>query len=572
MLWGGILLEFKNIENVKAEESKLKNLTTALSLVRLILAILALVFLIIGFSYEFKIYGSIGLAIIAIFIAYSFLTNKYYKNLELVKNKLITYESHDKRRKGLYHTFKDSGKDLLNKEDYKESDLDLFGNHSLYQYLSISKTKYGRNMLKSALTEGSTIDYSSLCYKLADNEGSIDLESSISNFEGAKNIDYDALYESLGTKIKLTLGMILPLLSFIAMLVFIPFIFINNLNPWFLVLFIALNIVLCKLFLVNPIFLLNSDSYYTLLEKYLIVREQVNNTNIDDDLYNDIKKSLNDNYSSIKNTMGILNLLAYRKNVIFNIIANGLFSFDFFIILIYNFKTKKQTGLREFFEAVGKLEVSLSLANIGIDNNVYCKGEKNDTINAVDMYHPLVKNCISNSIDMNGGIILTGSNMSGKTTFMRTLGICQTLYNAKGLIPAYTFSSTDLNIYTSLRANDMLSEGISTFYAEILRMKDINNAIKEKKNLILVDEIFKGTNASERIDASFKVIDKLNSYNQFFIISTHDFELCNANNITNYHFNETYIDDKISFDYKIKMGKSETKNAIYLLKMANIIE
>lgn len=566
------MLEFKNIENVKAEESKLKNLTTALSLVRLILAILALVFLIIGFSYEFKIYGSIGLAIIAIFIAYSFLTNKYYKNLELVKNKLITYESHDKRRKGLYHTFKDSGKDLLNKEDYKESDLDLFGNHSLYQYLSISKTKYGRNMLKSALTEGSTIDYSSLCYKLADNEGSIDLESSISNFEGAKNIDYDALYESLGTKIKLTLGMILPLLSFIAMLVFIPFIFINNLNPWFLVLFIALNIVLCKLFLVNPIFLLNSDSYYTLLEKYLIVREQVNNTNIDDDLYNDIKKSLNDNYSSIKNTMGILNLLAYRKNVIFNIIANGLFSFDFFIILIYNFKTKKQTGLREFFEAVGKLEVSLSLANIGIDNNVYCKGEKNDTINAVDMYHPLVKNCISNSIDMNGGIILTGSNMSGKTTFMRTLGICQTLYNAKGLIPAYTFSSTDLNIYTSLRANDMLSEGISTFYAEILRMKDINNAIKEKKNLILVDEIFKGTNASERIDASFKVIDKLNSYNQFFIISTHDFELCNANNITNYHFNETYIDDKISFDYKIKMGKSETKNAIYLLKMANIIE
>ncbi len=566
------MLEFKNIENVKAEESKLKNLTTALSLVRLILAILALVFLIIGFSYEFKIYGSIGLAIIAIFIAYSFLTNKYYKNLELVKNKLITYESHDKRRKGLYHTFKDSGKDLLNKEDYKESDLDLFGNHSLYQYLSISKTKYGRNMLKSALTEGSTIDYSSLCYKLADNEGSIDLESSISNFEGAKNIDYDALYESLGTKIKLTLGMILPLLSFIAMLVFIPFIFINNLNPWFLVLFIALNIVSCKLFLVNPIFLLNSDSYYTLLEKYLIVREQVNNTNIDDDLYNDIKKSLNDNYSSIKNTMGILNLLAYRKNVIFNIIANGLFSFDFFIILIYNFKTKKQTGLREFFEAVGKLEVSLSLANIGIDNNVYCKGEKNDTINAVDMYHPLVKNCISNSIDMNGGIILTGSNMSGKTTFMRTLGICQTLYNAKGLIPAYTFSSTDLNIYTSLRANDMLSEGISTFYAEILRMKDINNAIKEKKNLILVDEIFKGTNASERIDASFKVIDKLNSYNQFFIISTHDFELCNANNITNYHFNETYIDDKISFDYKIKMGKSETKNAIYLLKMANIIE
>ena len=72
--------------------------------------------------------------------------------------------------------------------------------------------------------------------------------------------------------------------------------------------------------------------------------------------------------------------------------------------------------------------------------------------------------------------------------------------------------------YTSLRANDLLSEGISTFYAEILRMKTINNAIKENKCLILIDEIFKGTNAYERINASFKVIDKLNSYNAYFIV------------------------------------------------------
>ncbi|MCR5646927.1 MAG: hypothetical protein K6F81_01435 [Acholeplasmatales bacterium] len=566
------MLEFKNIEKVKKEEEQLKNITNVLSIIRLVLAVAALVFLIIGISYEFKIYGSVGIGLTIVFILYSFFTNKYYKELELVKNKILTYESHEKRRKGLYHTFKDSGKDLLNKEDFKESDLDLFGNHSLFQYLSSAKTKYGRNMLKDALTKGSDTDYRDLCYKLADNEDTIVLESSVKNFEGSKNTDYDSLYESLGTKINLTFMMIFPLLSFIGMLIYIPFIFISGLNPWFLVIFVAINIVLCKLCLVNPIFLLNADSYYSLCEKYLDVRDASNSVNIDDELYNSLKKSFNENYSSVKNTMGILNLLAYRKNVIFNILANGLFSFDFFIILIYNMKTKKQDGLKEFFISEGHLEVALSFANIGIDNNVYTKGEESNSINAIDMYHPLVKNCISNSIEINGGIILTGSNMSGKTTFMRTLGICQTLFNAKGLIPAYSYSSSNINIYTSLRANDMLSEGISTFYAEILRMKDINQAIKEKKNLILVDEIFKGTNASERIDASFKVIDKLNSFNQFFIISTHDFELCNAKNIMNYHFNETYLDNKISFDYKIKMGKSETKNAIYLLKMANIIE
>ena len=212
----------------------------------------------------------------------------------------------------------------------------------------------------------------------------------------------------------------------------------------------------------------------------------------------------------------------------------------------------------------------ISLANIGIDNEVYTK-PVNGELNANMMYHPLVNNCVANSFSLTGGVILTGSNMSGKTTFIRTLGIAQTLYNAKGLIPAVEFKSTNLNIYTSLRANDMLSEGISTFYAEILRMKKINHAIKEEKTLVLIDEIFKGTNATDRIDASLKVIDKLNSYKQLFIITTHDFELCDANNILNYHFNEEYNDDKISFDYKIKEGKCETKNAIYLLKMADII-
>ena len=187
------------------------------------------------------------------------------------------------------------------------------------------------------------------------------------------------------------------------------------------------------------------------------------------------------------------------------------------------------------------------------------------------MYHPLVKNCVANSFNLDGGVILTGSNMSGKTTFIRTLGVAQTLYNAKGLIPAKEYQSTNLNIYTSLRANDMLSEGISTFYAEILRMKKINQAIKDEKALIFIDEIFKGTNANDRINASLKVIEKLNKYNQLFVITTHDFELCDADNILNYHFNEEYNDDKISFDYKIKEGKCETKNAIYLLKMADII-
>ena len=184
-----------------------------------------------------------------------------------------------------------------------------------------------------------------------------------------------------------------------------------------------------------------------------------------------------------------------------------------------------------------------------MDNQVYSIPEDSDNIIASNMIHPFVKNCVPNSITLDGGIVLTGSNMSGKTTFMRTLGLCLLVKNAGSIVPAESFKAPRVGIYTSLRANDMLQEGVSTFYAEIKRMNKINLAIKDSRCLILVDEIFKGTNAIERIEASRKVIEKLNQYNALFIISTHDFELCDTKGITNYHFEESYIEDKISFDY-----------------------
>jgi DNA mismatch repair ATPase MutS len=228
--------------------------------------------------------------------------------------------------------------------------------------------------------------------------------------------------------------------------------------------------------------------------------------------------------------------------------------------------------LKKSIENIAILEVALSFKNIGMDNLEYTIPEDNDILLVKDMKHPFVKDCIPNSITLDGGIVLTGSNMSGKTTFMRTLGICMLLKNASSIVPAVIFKAPSLNIYTSLRANDMLQEGVSTFYAEIKRMNKINQAIKKEKCLILVDEIFKGTNALERIEASRKVIEKLNMYHAIFIISTHDFELCETKGIKNYHFEESYNEDKISFDYKLKEGPGIKGNALYLLKMSGIIE
>ena len=568
------MLEFKNESNIDTEIAKLKKITNIISAISVILAINVIVWAICMFTLEFKlVYILLFAGSLIVYLFYLFFTYRFYTELNHKNNVKKVYFNHKMRRNSEYSKFFDTGMDLINKDDYKEADLDLFGKNSLFQYLSVCKTKYGRLNLKDALTLPKEEDkcYTDAIVELANSESTVDIEASLLEFNNeAKTLDYEIMYQTFENKIKFKPLFIIPLLSFISMLIYIVLIFTLGLNPYYLFIFGFVNFGSAKLFLKNEVFDIDSNKYYSLIDSYYYLDKKLSNIKYENEYLKEIRDNAVESITYIKKLKGLLNVLATRKNIIFNVISNVLFVFDFIAILIFNLKTKSIMNLKKHFELIGNLECMMSLANVGIDNEVYTKPEDGN-LEGADMYHPLIKDCVSNSFNLDGGVILTGSNMSGKTTFMRTIGICQTLYNAKGLIPAKSFKSSNLNIYTSLRANDMLSEGISTFYAEILRMQKINSAIENEKVLVLIDEIFKGTNATDRITASLKVIDKLNDKGAKFIITTHDFELCDANNIQNFHFNEEYNDDIISFDYKIKPGKCETKNAIYLLKMANII-
>ncbi|MDE6655422.1 MAG: hypothetical protein K2J85_00350, partial [Anaeroplasmataceae bacterium] len=107
---------------------------------------------------------------------------------------------------------------------------------------------------------------------------------------------------------------------------------------------------------------------------------------------------------------------------------------------------------------------------------------------------------------------------------------------------------------------------------EVNRMKKIMEDSQAGNTLVLIDEIFKGTNAKDRIFSARKIIEKLSGLGVYFLITTHDFELCDTEGIVNYHFDEEYIEDKITFDYKIKNGKCQKTNAIYLLKLAGVLD
>lgn len=570
-----LALEEKNKIQEKLE--KLNKITKICSLIRLILALIIIFFIICLISlHDYILYGLLGAGFALIMIIFIICTNKYYHEIKLAKHLEYIYKKHENRRNMSYKSFSDDGREFIKYDDYKELDLDLLGPKSLFQYLNIAKSNLGRKMLATQLTnpEPKPQEFTNCVEALAKTEESFKLESAIANISSeAKECDNDELLGVINHKIKIPqIGIILMIASYLLLVVLLVVFLIQGIPPYFLLFFIVFNYLIASRYSKNPVFSLNSSKYSDLLNAYYVLVYDILETNIDDPYFNSKKAILEEELPSLKILKKNFEILSYRKNIIFSLFGNGICYSDYIIAWRFNNQLKKLKSIKQTLDSLAEIELMLSLATIGIDNDVYCKPSQSVKISIKGGYHPLIKNCVANSLDFNGGIILTGSNMSGKTTFMRMVGVNQILANAGGLVCAERFATSNYEVVTSLRANDQLQEGISTFYAEINRMKSIMATCKEKKTLVLIDEIFKGTNANDRIFASKEIIKKLNTLSSNFIITTHDFELCECPNILNYHFDEQYKDDKIYFEFTIKKGKCQKTNAIYLLRMSGVLD
>jgi DNA mismatch repair ATPase MutS len=166
--------------------------------------------------------------------------------------------------------------------------------------------------------------------------------------------------------------------------------------------------------------------------------------------------------------------------------------------------------------------------------------------------------------------------MSGKSTFLRTVGLSLVLTYMGLPVCAKSFSCPVMKVYACMRTSDNLGQSVSSFYAELLRVKMIVEAVdNEEKVFFLLDEIFKGTNSADRHTGAKMLITQLDKKRAWGLVSTHDLELADmekesGGRIRNYHFKEYYRDNKIYFDYQLRKGVSDTRNAIYLMKMAGV--
>ncbi len=235
----------------------------------------------------------------------------------------------------------------------------------------------------------------------------------------------------------------------------------------------------------------------------------------------------------------------------------------------------KRRSIQHLFDYVGEVDAQIATASLRSQCKT-CKPtiiSRSKACSIVNGYHPLIKGCVPNSLEINSrGVMITGSNMSGKTTFLRTLIINSVLGQSIFTCFADEFATPMLRQCSSIRIEDNVMEKKSYYVEEVNVIGQlVEESDSPSQNLFILDEVFKGTNTLERLALAKAILSYLNRSDNLVIVSTHDIELSSMleNEYDLYHFAETIENNDLYFDYELKPGLVKTRNAIRILQMAN---
>ncbi len=489
--------------------------------------------------------------------------------------------------------FKDKGEEFIDESHSYSYDLDLFGQGSLFQLINTANTSIGRARLaemftkpdlnKTAITKKQNA-ISELAKKRwwrtkLQAEGKVIKENvNIQHLTGwaqNKNLNYSNTWFIAGSRLLPVITAGTLLLAGVGLLAAsIP---VGLLTVQFLLLMLNIK---------------NHNSEFTALYKYKNcikayqkILRQFEKSSFKSEYLRELSDGLKvkglSAIEQLKRLERLVNRIENRNNQLF-IVVNVVLLWDYqCLIALEKWKNQSGTMLKKWLQAVGEIEALASLANIEYNYPAWAKPEiteKPSTIIAEDIGHPLLKSRVCNDAHISDAVrilLITGSNMSGKSTYLRTIGINLVLAYIGAPVCADYLKCSIFNIQTCMRISDNLNKGLSSFYAELLKIKQIVEATAaDPQVFFLLDEIFKGTNSYDRHIGAKRVIKKLHENGAVGLVSTHDLELglLEEDIIKNYHFQEHYDDNEICFDYKLKSGISSTRNALYLMKIIGIEE
>ena len=224
---------------------------------------------------------------------------------------------------------------------------------------------------------------------------------------------------------------------------------------------------------------------------------------------------------------------------------------------------------RKLFVGIGEIDSALSILSFRKSLGVCCKPSfiNENMIETEDIYHPLIKEPVCNTVSIPKYNLISGSNASGKSTFIKAIAINAIMAQTINTCTAKSFSLRFSHVLTSMAIKDDVTSGDSYFIAEIKSLKRIIDAVNNHNCICIIDEILRGTNTIERIAASTSVLQHIATIDCLCIVATHDIELTTLLDgiFQNHHFSEKITDDGVVFDYTIRDGATKTRNAITLL-------
>lgn len=584
--------------NVKKNSREVSALSLKLNVVgwsRLLVIVLCL-FIDYFFYRQNKIDGIIISTIffIGVFICLVVYHNNIFEHKERLDLLVEINEKGLKRISGQFKEFKDNGLEYLEENHPFINDLDVFGHNSIFQYINSTVTKGGKEELVRILKREKLFNEFEIkerqfaIKELGDKaqwRQKLIVEGKMNN---SPNIDLLNLLKWSKEKESSSPLRLAIACTFIFVTIASIYLAFSKVIPEsFILLNFMVNFLVLKILSKGMIEEINLfDSIKNSIRGYSRILELIEDESFNSRYLEGLKSKLKNSNLSCKDEMkkfsSILDWAGNSKYNAYYLIINILLFSDVFLMRSLE-KWRKKNGkrLQKWLEVMHEIDALNSIANLSFENPewAYPVILKENEIEGFNIGHPLLgKKAVTNTFSLRSDkkvSLITGSNMSGKSTFLRTIGVNLLLSYIGAPVCAEKFSCGIMNIYTCMRTKDNLEESISSFYAEILRIKILIEASKRgEKIFFLLDEIFKGTNSKDRHTGAIILIKQLIKYGGVGLVSTHDLELCDLEeeykNIINYNFREFYENDKIRFDYILRKGKSETQNAIHLMKLAGI--
>lgn len=493
-----------------------------------------------------------------------------------------------------------SGDEYINTDHLFTSDLDIFGNNSVFTQVNRTCTVHGKEILANNFISP-FIDKK----EIKNRQEAIRELSRKNDFRETFRVmglllqKKDASLKSLNQWIYndidvckkwwfyLIIGGVIATnisLFFLAALGILPITyFIFSLTTFA----ILSNIIEHKMDKVHDLITRGVNTLYAYSELLKIISEEKFESALLKDLQSKVSKDRHSASSSLNKLMQIVNMLDQRENLLLHLVFEGLMCWQLIqLARIEKWKRKNKEQLSIWINISGEFDALCSLGTFAFNHPQYSYPILSDipgTCIAKDMGHPLISQakCVYNNVEILKTpyfLIVTGANMAGKSTYLRAVGVNYILACMGAPVCASYFEFYPTRLITSLHTSDSLLKNESYFFSELKKIKLIIDNLKDEKPIfILLDEILKGTNSFDKQRGSVALIEQLIRLKSNGIIATHDLQLGDLENkypqyVKNYHFSAKVTDDTLSFDYKIKPGIVTELNAYFLMQKMGIIK